>query len=218
MFLRSLLAAVMALLLSACTGWLSETRLVPASARDTLGLNGAFVADDGRIIFSAAEQGFVRATDPAGEQPPSDIAFALLRDAPPRPPLTEEAVPEAGEREAEHPAPVIIPDRSYLMEIEVSGEEAKAAYTYAIARVDFAEDGSASRLEVFGLMCSKATEAYAARKEQQACIFDDYARLRAAAFDALAWQEEARMPLDSTIWQRESLLDAEAKAVPPEKP
>lgn len=216
MFLRSLLAAAMALLLSACTGWWSETRLIPANARDTAGLDGAFSSEDGRIIFSTAAQGLVLAIDPAGEQPPSDIAFAFLREAPPRPSLSEEAVPEAGEPEAEGPAPVIIPDRSYLMEIEVSGEDGKAAYTYAIARVDFGDDGSASRLEVFGLMCSKATEAYAAGKEHQACIFDDYARLRAAALDALAWQEDARMPIDSTIWQSESL--AEADAMPLEEP
>lgn len=209
MFLRSIAAAAMALLLAGCTGWWSDTRLIPASARDTLGLDGAFVAEDGRIIFSTAGQGFVRAIDPAGEQPPSDIAFAFLRDAPPRPLQSEAAVPEAGGPKAEGPAPVIIPDRSYLMEIEVSGDDGKAAYTYAIARVDFGDDGSASRLEVFGLMCSKATEAYAASKEQQACIFDDYARLRAAALDALAWQDDARMPIDSTVWQAETLAEAD---------
>jgi len=216
MFLRSLFAAAMALLLSGCTGWWSETRLIPASARDRAGLDGAYVSGDGRIILSPGEQGLVRAIDPSGEQAPSDIAFALLREEPPRPPLFEEAVPEAGEPEAEGPAPVIIPDRSYLMEIEVSGEEGKAVYTYAIARIDFADDGSASQLEVFGVLCSKATEAFAARKERKACIFDDYARLRAAALDALAWQDDARMPLDSTTWQAES--PAEADEMMPEGP
>ena len=166
MFLRSLLAAALALLLSGCTGWWSETRLIPASARDRAGLDGAYVSGDGRIILSPGAQGLVRAIDPAGEQAPSVIAFVLLREEPPRPSLFEEAVPEPGEPEEDASLPVPIPDRSYLMEIEVSGEEGKAVYTYAIARIDFADDGS-------------------------------------------AWQDDARIPLDSTTWQAESLAEAD---------
>lgn len=209
MILRSLLVAAMALLLSGCTGWWSETRLIPVSARDQAGLDGAYVSGDGRIILSPGAQNLVSAIDPAGEQAPSDIAFALLREEPPRPPLSEEAVPEEREPEEQAAPYVPIPDRSYLMEIEVSGEEGKAVYTYAIARIDFADDGSASQFEVFGVLCSKASEAFAARKEEKACIFDDYARLRAAALDALAWQDDARMPVDSTTWQAESLAEAD---------
>ncbi|HEY6965440.1 MAG TPA: hypothetical protein VI407_09495 [Erythrobacter sp.] len=202
MFLRSLLVAAMALLVSGCAGWWSETRLIPISARDPAGLVGPFTSGEGRMILSPAAQGLVRVADPAGEEPASDVAFALLREEPPRPSFSEEAEPEAG-----GPPSVVIPDRSYLMEFEVKGDEGKTAYTYAIARIGFAQDGSADQIETFGLLCSKASERFAARKEQQICIFDDYARLRAAALDALAWQEDARMPLDTTTWQRESEPD-----------
>jgi len=83
MLLRSLLAAAMTLLLSACTGWWSETRLIPVAERDTAGLEGAFVSDEGRVILSATAQGFVRAVDPAGQEPPSEVALALLREVAP---------------------------------------------------------------------------------------------------------------------------------------
>lgn len=209
MFLRSLLAVSIAFLLSGCTGWWSETRLIPVSARDQAGLAGTFYNDGERVTFAPAALGLVRATDPAGEQSPSEIAFALLRDEPLAPSDFEEATPEMGDEEAGTPTPVTLPDRAYLMEIPFTGEEGKAAYTYAIARIGFADDGSADQIEVFSVLCSKASQAYAASKEQQACIFDDYARLRAAALDALAWQDDARMPVDSTTWQAESLAEAD---------
>lgn len=212
MFLRSLLVAAAALMLSGCTGWWSETRLIPVSARDQAGLAGTYVNDGERVTFAPAAQGLVRATDPAGEQSPSEIAFALLRDEPLAPSDFEEATPEMGDGEADTPTPVPLPDRGYLMEIPFTGEEGKTAYTYAIARIGFAGDGSADRIEVFSVLCSKASQAFAARKKQKACIFDDYDRLRAAALDALAWQDDARMPIDSTVWQSESLAEADAAA------
>jgi hypothetical protein len=208
MFLRPLIAAAMSLLLSGCTGWWSETRLIPVDARDTAGLEGTFASGDAQLTFSPAAQGLIRATDPAGKEPPSEVAFALLREMPPEPSFSEEAVPDGDEPQASAPQPVTVPDRSYLMEIAVAGDDDKTAYTYAIARISFTDDGLADEVELFSLLCSRSSETFAARKEEQLCIFDDYARLRAAAFDALSWYDDARMVLDTTIWQRETEQDA----------
>lgn len=198
MFLRSLFAAAIALLLSGCTGWWSETRLIPASARDTAGLKGTYVLDGHRSILGPAEDGKVRVVDPAGQEPPGEIALALLREEAPRPAIAEKAAPEEGE-----PAIIDLPDRSYLMEFSVTGDDDKTVYTYAIGRIGFSDDGTADEVEMFSLLCSKASEKFAARKEKQVCIFDDYANLRAAALDALAWYDDARMVIDTTTWQRE---------------
>ena len=65
----------------------------------------------------------------------------------------------------------------------------------------------------YAVLCSKAIEAFAARKEDQICIFDDYARLRAAALDALAWYDDARMALDTSTFR---LQRDEADAMPPD--
>jgi hypothetical protein len=203
MFLRPFIAAAMALLVTGCTGWWSETRLIPATARDSAGLEGVFVSDEGRMIFSPTAQGLVRASDPAGRQPPSEVAFALLREVAPQPSTTIEAEPAEGELPL-----VVIPDRAYLMEIAVENEEGNTGYLYAIARIGFAEGGAAEQIEVVSPLCSNASEKFAARKEYEACVFDDYGRLRAAALDALAWQEDARMVIETTTWQRERQPDA----------
>lgn len=197
MFLRCLFAAAIALLLSGCAGWWSETRLIPAAARDPAGLSGVYVSGKDRAILSPTAKGFIRTTDLTGNTPPSDAAFALLREEAPRPSLFAEAEPPRA----------AMPDRSYLVEIPFSGDDGETAYTYAIGRIGFAPDGSAYKLEMFTLLCSEASEAFAARKEQQVCIFDDYARLRAAAFDALAWYDEARMSFETTTWEREAETD-----------
>ena len=197
MVLRMMFVAALALLLGGCNGWWSENRLIPVAARDTAGLNGVYASDEERVILAPGPQGLVRAVDPAGEAPPSETALALLREEAPEPSLSEEAAPEAGA-----PPQVDRPDKSYLMEIAVEGDQGKSAYIYAIARIAFAEDGTADRITMFTLLCSGASERFAARKEQKACIFDDYERLRAAALDALAWHDDARMEIETTIWDR----------------
>jgi hypothetical protein len=199
MFLRSCFIAAIALLLGGCNGWWSEIRLIPVAARDGAGLQGTYAAGEDRMTLVSSAQGLVRAIDPAGEETPSEVALALLQEAAPRPSLTEEAAPEA-----DAPPSVALPDRDYLMEIAVGGDEGKTAYLYAIARVSYADDGTADRIDVLSPLCSRATETFAARKEQKACIFDNYDRLRAAAFDALAWYDDARMVVDATTWQREN--------------
>ena len=203
MIRRTLFSAAIALLLGGCAGWWSETRLIPVAARDTAGLAGMYTSGEDRAFFAPTAKVLVRATAPSGKAPDSDVALALLREEAPEPSLFEGA--ETEENEAPR---AIVPDRSYLMEIPVeNAERGTTAYFYAIARIGFAPDGSADEIKMFSLLCSKATEAFAARKEQQVCIFDDYARLRAAAFDVLAWYDDPRMELDTTEWRRESNAD-----------
>lgn len=209
MFLRLMFAAAMALLLAGCTGWWSETRLIPVTSRDPAGLSGVYVFNGERTILEPAAQGLVRAKDLGDEVPEGEVALALLRVEAPKPSPSVEDKPEEGAA-----AQVSQPDHSYLMEIPVPNDNGKSVYTYAIVRIGFGSDGSAETMKVLSPLCAKATEAFAARKEEQLCIFDDYARLRAAAFDALAWYEDARMSLDTTTWERE----AETYEIAPDAP
>ncbi|WP_086607302.1 hypothetical protein [Erythrobacter donghaensis] len=199
MFMRCLLAAGLALLLGGCVGWVAETRLIPVDERDTPGLMGLYVGDEGlSALIAPGDEGFLRFSDPDGGGS-SDVAFDLLREEPPRPALfAAEAV------EDENAAP-IVPDRSFLVEFPVEGDEGKTAYAYGIVRVSGGQP--AETFQHYSVLCSKAAEALAARREDRFCIFDDYARLRAAALDALAWQDDARLAVDSNDFTLKSEAD-----------
>jgi hypothetical protein len=207
MILRCLFATAVALLMCGCSGWVAETRLIPVAERDSPGLVGFYVGDEkGAALIAPGEAGFVRFADPEGKDRPVDVAFDLLREDPPEPPLTStEAV------EGEEDAPPA-PDRSYLAEMPIEGDEGRIAYLYTIVRVS--GSAPADSITQFSVLCSKAAAAFAARKEDQVCVFDDYARLRAAALDALAWQDEARLAVDSSTFR----LQSEADPMPADSP
>lgn len=99
------------------------------------------------------------------------------------------------------------------MEIPFEGDQGKVVYYYAVVRVEGGE--AAGSFRQYSVLCSKAAEVFAARKENQLCIFDDYARLRAAAFDALAWYDDARMALDTSTFV---LQNIEADPMPEDSP
>lgn len=54
MCLRQVFVAVIALLLSGCTGWISESRLLPVAERDLAGVAGAYTQGDERAVFALA--------------------------------------------------------------------------------------------------------------------------------------------------------------------
>ena len=192
---RQLFVAVIALLLSGCTGWAAESRLIPVAERDPAGLAGTYKQDDDRAVFAPGPDGLVRVTDPAGTQPGGDLAFALLREEVPEPgPLAEAIAAEAGEPD------VGVPDRFYLMEIPGTIDDGKTRYFYGIVRIAFSPDGSADEVTQFAVVCSKAAGKLAARSDGKLCVFDDYADLRAAA---LAWYDDPRMALDTSTLLRE---------------
>lgn len=193
MILRALFAGTIALLLGGCVGWAAESRLIPASERDPVGLTGTYALDGGNaFLLSSGEDGFVRLTDPAGDDPPIDVAFDLLREEPTEPSLST-SEPIRGEDAA--PSVTV---RSYLVEFPIEADEGKTVYAYSIVRID--GDQPAEAFKQFNVLCSKAAEALAGRKEGEVCIFDNYVSLRAAAMDALAWQDEARMQVDGNIF------------------
>jgi hypothetical protein len=187
MILRLIFAIAAALLLSGCTGWWSENRLIPVSARDTAGLAGSWASAGERMILAPTGDHLVKASGSGGVN--EGIALALLR--------------EEAERDDEQPLRTSGPDRSYLMEVPWTSDDGRTGYLYGLARIGYARDGSAQRMTLFSLVCSRASTKFAARKEKEACVFDNYTRLRDAAFDALAWQEDARMEVASTTWDRE---------------
>lgn len=206
MILRCLFVAALALLLGGCAGWVADTRLIPVAERDPVGLAGIYVGDEkGAMLVGPGEAGFVRLTDIEGKEPPVDVAFDLLREE-----RTNPALYTLNEAEGEAAAPREA-DRSYLMEIPVESDEGTVIYFYTIVRIEGGQP--AGSFMQYAVLCSKAIEAFAARKEDQICIFDDYARLRAAALDALAWYDDARMALDTSTFR---LQRDEADAMPPD--
>lgn len=211
MSLRFLFAAAVALLLGGCTGWAAESRLIPVAKREAAGLMGTYTSEDDRAAFAPGENGFVRVIDPTGAHPGVDLAFAFLREEAATPsPVAEATVEESGEPDGN------LPDRSYLMEIPWTSDDGKIGYVYGIVRISFSSDGTADTLTQFTVVCSKAAEKLAARKEFDQCIFDDYARLRVAAFDALSWHDVARMAVVETTFSRADL--ARSKATPISEP
>jgi hypothetical protein len=193
MFLRLLLFAAVALLLGGCNGWVAETRLIPVSERDPVGLSGEYLADDNRLTITESEAGFylVSEVDTGGR--PAEVAFDLLRD-------------EKPDRDVEGSPP----DKSYLMEAPFETEDGKTAYIYHIVMIGGSNDGQSGSFAHFRVLCSKAAQALAARAEDGVCVFNDYARLRAAALDALAWYDERRMEVNMIGYARLSEADAMA--------
>ncbi|MDP5103189.1 MAG: hypothetical protein NWP98_04630 [Erythrobacter sp.] len=179
---------------------MAETRLIPVAERDTVGLAGTYVDEDGaEFLISPDDDGFVRFADPTGRKPPANIAFDMLREEQP------ETTGLALELATDEEATPSVPDRSYLVEVPLEGDEGKVVYFYAIVRIDSRQP--AKSFKQYTVLCSKAAEALAARKDDQLCIFDDYARLRAAALDALAWYDDARMTVDTTTFSLMSDAD-----------
>ena len=191
MFLRPLLVAALAVLLGGCNGWVAETRLIPDAERDPVGLSGEYLADNDRLTITEGEAGLYLVSEVGTGGRPAQVAFDLLRD-------------EQSDREVEGGPP----DRSYLMEAPFESEDGKTGYIYHIVIIGGSDDGQSGSFAHFRVLCSKAAQALAARSEDGVCVFNDYARLRAAALDALAWYDERRMEVKMISYARVSEADA----------
>jgi hypothetical protein len=190
MLLRLLFAAC-TLLLGGCQGWMAETRLIPVTERDPIGLEGTYVSDEGKVRITQGQDGLVVAVSKKSDPPEQGLAFDFLREE--TKPLGYSVPAELVEGELP-PAP----DRSYLMESPINTEEGTSGYQYDIVRISRSPDGVEASVTLFAVRCSKAAEALAARRDNELCVFEDYTRLRAAAFDALAWYDEARMAVETS--------------------
>jgi len=182
MLLRFMCAAFLAFLLCGCNGWAAETPLIPIAERDPVGLSGAYVADGNEVIVTRGDDGTYLVVEPGSGDPARAVAFDLLREEKPR----------EGD----------LPDRTYLIEVPVSSDSGRVAYFYQIVRTGGGEGWQSGSFANFRVLCSKSTQAFAAKVEEGVCIFDDYAQLRAAAFDALAWYDDARMEVEITAYAR----------------
>lgn len=191
MILRFVFVAALALLLGGCNGWVAETRLIPDAERDPVGLSGEYLADDDRLTITEGEAGLYLVSEVGTGGRPAQVAFDLLRD-------------EQSNREVEGSPP----DRSYLMEAPFESEDGKTGYIYHIVIIGGSDDGQSGSFEHFRVLCSKAAQALAAKAEDGVCVFNDYARLRAAALDALAWYDERRMEVKIIGYARVSEVDA----------
>lgn len=193
MFLRSLFAAAMAVFLGGCQGWMAETRLIPISERDPIGLDGTYVTEEGKVRITQGQDGLAVLASKKSDPPQQELAFDFLREET-EPLHSDSALFEPALEEGEIPP---LPDRTYLMESPIGSEEGINGYQYDIVRISRSPDGAEASLTLFTVRCSVATEAFAARRDGDWCVFDDYTRLRAAAFDALAWYDEARMSVET---------------------
>ena len=191
MFLRLLLAACTLLVLGGCQGWRAETRLIPVAERDPIGLEGTYVSDEGKVSITQGQDGLVAAVTKKSDPPEQGLAFDFLREEAKL--LHSDPIP--GVEEGEIPP---APDRTYLVESPIANDEGITGYQYDLVRIERSPDGAEATLSLFPVRCPGATEAFAARREGDWCVFDDYTRLRAAAFDALAWYDEARMSVEVT--------------------
>lgn len=191
MFLRALWVAAIAMMLGGCSGWVAETRLIPASERDIVGLSGNYLADQDLMTIAKGEAGYYLISEPDASSRPLEVAFDLLRD-------------EAFDDGAEDGPP----DRSYLIEVPIEGDDGKTGYIYHIAIIGGSDDGESGSFAHFRVFCSKSAQALSARFEADVCVFNDYARLRAAALDALAWYDDRRMEVKIIGFARVSEADA----------
>jgi hypothetical protein len=71
-------------------------------------------------------------------------------------------------------------------------------YLYTLITVAGAAEAPSGSFVTFDMLCAEATRAFASGQQGDFCIFDDYAKLRAAAFDALEWHDAARMEISRT--------------------
>lgn len=192
MRIRAVLLAILALAVAGCSGWASEQPLIPPGERDLVGLSGTYqsashgvqVTPDGNAIYIMQE------ADPDSDQGenaegPFEVAFDLLRSRSPK------DGPDKHE-----------PERTYLMQARWEDDLGSVSYFYTIMRVSGGANEPATSFTTFDMLCAEGTKAFASREEDGFCIFDDYRKLRAAAFDALAWQDDARMVIGETQFNR----------------
>jgi hypothetical protein len=97
------------------------------------------------------------------------------------------------------------PVRDYLVQLRWEDDLGEVSYLYSIVTIAGAGAGAGDAdpgtVATFDMLCAQATLAFAIREEDGFCIFDDYLKLRAAAFDALAWHDDARIELSETRYR-----------------
>lgn len=197
MRIRAVVLAIVAIMLAGCSGWASEQPLIPPAERDPVGLSGTYRSETGwvRITPVADTLYMVEDADPDpnredSDEEPSEVAFDLLRSRVSRDDL--------GDAE---------PVRDYLLQARQVDDLGDVRYFYTVVTLTGPADAPSGSFSSFDMLCADATRAFAVREEEGFCIFDDYRKLRAAALDALAWHDDARMEISETQY---NLVDPSA--------
>lgn len=191
MRIRAVVLAIIAIMLAGCSGWASEQPLIPAAERDRVGLSGTYRSEDGwvRITPVADTLYLIEDADPDAnvedaDEKPSEVAFDLLRSRVSR----------------DDPADAQ-PVRDYLLQARQVDDLGDVRYFYTIVTLTGPADAPSASFSTFDMLCADATRAFAVREDDGFCIFDDYRKLRAAAIDALAWHDDARMEISETQYK-----------------
>jgi hypothetical protein len=80
MFLRSMVAVAALLMLDGCQGWRAETRLIPVSERDPIGLEGTYASDRGKVTITPGQAGLVVMSSKKSDPLIQELAFDFLRE------------------------------------------------------------------------------------------------------------------------------------------
>lgn len=204
MRIRSVVVAFIAVMLAGCSEWASEQPLIPQAERDPVGLSGTYQSDTDwvRITPIADTLYLMQDAEPDANledvsNEPSEVAFDLLRSRVPR--------DDTGDAE---------PVRDYLLQVRRVDDLGDVSYFYTIVTLTGPADANSGSFVRFDMLCADATRAFAARAEDGFCIFDDYVKLRAAAFDALVWYDDARMAVEETTFSRVDLAEPDGTPSP----
>lgn len=192
MRIRAIFAAILAMVLAGCTGWASEQPLIPSAERDRVGLSGIYQSDTDFVRISSAADAIylMEDADPTADpddaqDEPTQVVFDFLRSRAPQ--------DDEGKTDTES---------DYLLQARWVDDLGEVRYFYTIVTVAGAAGAPSRSFASFDMLCGKATRAFASREQDGFCIFDDYHKLRAAAFDALAWHDDARMEVGKTKYHR----------------
>lgn len=181
MIRRILLGVVCALALSGCDGWTANRQLIPEEQRDNIGLSGAYESSESYLDITPLGGNAYRIEAQAiGAEEVEElagVAFDLIRS----------------ERNGDDQDGYAY-ENTYLMEVPRRDDQGKITYAYEIVRSTYTDQDRNPTFTQFKVACSRAAQAIATGDED-GCVFADYAEVRTAALDALAWAEDARMQL-----------------------
>ncbi|MCL9999473.1 MAG: hypothetical protein NBV68_08830 [Erythrobacter sp.] len=191
MIRKMLTATAVALLLTGCGGWTATRQLIAEEQRDSIGLSGDYQSSErflritleGNNLYTITMQGI--GSD--GEPERVTAAFDFIRSD------------RSGDDQDGYSY-----DNFYLMEIPRTDDDGNVSYAYEIVRSSYTDQDRNPTFSQFEVICSGAT-AQIATGGENGCAFTDHAALRAAALDAMAWADEARMRIyEEQFFPRES--------------
>ena len=179
MIRRMLVAVGYVLALTGCDGWTAREQLITEDQRDSIGLSGTYQSSERLLQITPLPNRLYSITSETigaeAADEPFTAAFDLLRS----------------ERDGDDENGYSYTN-TYLMEIPQTDSEGNVSYVYEIVASTYSDQDREPTFSQYQGACSRAASEIATGDEN-GCTFADYAELRRAAADALAWADDARM-------------------------